>query len=513
MADDYSEIGYSGLKRRGGVVYEEFMRVLEGDKALKIWREMGDNDPIVGASLLGLRMYMRKICWYPCPNKDNKDKEAAKKDADFLQSCIDDMSMPFSQFVSEVLTMLQYGWSFFEVVYKKREGRLTQPSSQYKDGRVGWRKWASRSQDTRSRWEFDSNGGVKGLYQSTGGLIPGYRELYIPIEKALLFRTETTKNNPEGRSCLRNAYRPWWYKKRIEESEAVGIDRDLTGMPKMMVPAEWFTEPKYAAQLAMAQRMVLDVRNDEQGGMVLPSIFDPETKLELVDFELMSSPGTRTIDTGGVIMRKNQEIAISFMADVILLGHEKTGTQALAREKRNMLTESLNAWAQEIASIINKFAVPRLWELNGMDPETAPTLEFEALEDVPMGELADLIAKLSGAGASLFPDDALENRIRRIAGLPDVPEDRIQVRVAEQKEEQDALKAAGLPTLQDQMELAAQAGQIPPGRRSPVQVGGPGGGGPAGPATPAGKPRKPGPGGGNGQKKPGTSESYGARKQ
>ena len=56
MADDFSEIGFSGLKRRGGVVYEEFLRQLEGDKALKIWREMGDNDPIVGASLLGLRM-------------------------------------------------------------------------------------------------------------------------------------------------------------------------------------------------------------------------------------------------------------------------------------------------------------------------------------------------------------------------------------------------------------------------------------------------------------------------
>lgn len=490
MVDDYSEIGFSGLKRRGGVVYEEFLRVLEGDKALKVWREMGDNDPIVGASLLGLRMYMRKIHWYCCPNKDNKNTEEAKKDADFLQSCLDDMSMPFSQFVSEALTMLQYGWSLFEVVYKKREGREAEVPSIHKDGRVGWRKWASRSQDTRSRWEFDRNGGILGFYQKTDGLTVFTKELYIPLQKTLLFRTETTKGNPEGRSCLRNAYRPWWYKKRIEESEAVGIDRDLTGLPKMMVPPEWFTDNKYAAQLAQAQRMVMDIRNDEQGGMVLPSIFDPETKLMLVDFKLESSPGTRTIDVGSVIARKNQEIAMSFMADVILLGHEKIGTQALAREKRNMLTESLNAWAQEIADVVNRYAVPRLWELNGMDPEMAPKLDFEELEDVPLGELGDLISKVAMAGCEMFPDDELENHIRRIAGLPDVDPDRMQKRVDQQKAEQDALKEAGLPTIQDQMQHALDLKAMAPPQ-----------------------PGKSGTNGGDGKPKPKTSESYGARNQ
>ena len=49
---------------------------------------------------------------------------------------------------------------------------------------------------------------------------PDYGLLTIPISKAMLFRTESAKDNPEGRSILRNAYRSWYFKRRIQEIEA-----------------------------------------------------------------------------------------------------------------------------------------------------------------------------------------------------------------------------------------------------------------------------------------------------
>ena len=30
---------------------------------------------------------------------------------------------------------------------------------------------------------------------------------------------------------LRNSYRSWYYKKRLEEFESVGVERDLAGLP------------------------------------------------------------------------------------------------------------------------------------------------------------------------------------------------------------------------------------------------------------------------------------------
>lgn len=52
----------------------------------------------------------------------------------------------------------------------------------------------------------------------------------------MLFRTESVKDNPEGRSILRNAYRSWYFKRRIQEIEAIGIERDLAGLPVIHAP-------------------------------------------------------------------------------------------------------------------------------------------------------------------------------------------------------------------------------------------------------------------------------------
>src|SRR5581483_9309062 len=82
------------------------------------------------------------------------------------------------------------------------------------------------------KWFFDENGQVKGLTQQPwiGQLID------IPIDKLLLFRPSAHKNNPEGRSVLRNAYRSWFFTKRLEEQEAILIER-MNGFPVIYVPS------------------------------------------------------------------------------------------------------------------------------------------------------------------------------------------------------------------------------------------------------------------------------------
>jgi hypothetical protein len=56
----------------------------------------------------------------------------------------------------------------------------------------------------------------------------------IPIEKMLLFRPITHKNNPEGRSILRTAYTSY-YVKRLQELEAILGER-MGGIPIVKVP-------------------------------------------------------------------------------------------------------------------------------------------------------------------------------------------------------------------------------------------------------------------------------------
>ena len=44
-------IGQTGLSHSGGVINEEWLTKLSGDRAIKVYTEMRDNDAIVGSIL------------------------------------------------------------------------------------------------------------------------------------------------------------------------------------------------------------------------------------------------------------------------------------------------------------------------------------------------------------------------------------------------------------------------------------------------------------------------------
>jgi len=287
----------------------------------------------------------------------------------------------------------------------------------FSDGLIGWRKLPIRAQDTLEEWKFDPNGGIRGLIQlsQTEG-----ESVFIPIEKALLFRTTQHKNNPEGRSILRNAYRPWWFKKNIENIRGIGVERDLAGLPIAYVPPR-ILDPKCGAeektQLRQIQDMVTNVRRDEQEGLVLPSLFD-EKGNRLFDFKLLSTGGSRQHNTNDIIKEYDNAIATSVLMDFILLGHEAVGSFALAESKTAGAALAITSWLDSIAEIFNRFAIPRLFEMNGFDTEELPILTHGSLETVDLAKLGTFIQQITAAGAELFPNKNLEDYLKGQAGLP-----------------------------------------------------------------------------------------------
>ena len=53
MADN-KEIGRIGQRRYGGVIYEEFLHELRGKRGIEAYREMSENDDVVGAILFAI---------------------------------------------------------------------------------------------------------------------------------------------------------------------------------------------------------------------------------------------------------------------------------------------------------------------------------------------------------------------------------------------------------------------------------------------------------------------------
>lgn len=467
--------GLTGLNRQAGVgiVDEEFLSELRGKNGVRIYTEMWQNDSIISAMIFAIDMFMRRVKWR---EEAADDSPEAVNNAQFLAECRQDMSHTWPDFISEINSMLPYGWSYFETLYKRRFNKPMKkgadPASKYNDGKIGWRKIEIRSQASFDHWEFDEEGGLAGMWQMAA---PDYKQRFIPIQKSLLFRTASRKNNPEGVSVLRSAYRPWYFKKRIEEIEGVGVERDLAGLPFASVPAEMLSanaSEKQKALLKAITEMVKNVRRDQIEGVIWPTEYDENGHL-LYDFKLMNSGGTRQFSTDQIITRYEQRIAMTVLADFILLGNDSSGSFALGVSKSSMFQSALAAWLDMIEGVFNNFAIPRLFRLNGIT-EKLPRLRHEDVQKPSLADLAVFVSALVGAGAQLFPDVELENHMREVAMLP------LREKTNDDKEKENTLRdtklESDIATAKMTME-AARKGQLPGQQASSVnatgQVAGP----------------------------------------
>ena len=416
--DPLVEVGVTGLEHFGGRIHEEFLPQLHGRRGIQVFKEMRDNDPTVGAMLFAIEMLIRQVEWRVEPASEDPADVAV---AEFVDGCFEDMSATWDDTLSDILSMLTFGFAPLEEVYKFRNGSTRDPAttSKFDDGRVGWRKLPIRAQETIERWIFDDETNeLLGLVQVAR---PSYRPTSIPISKLLLFRPQAHKANPEGRSMLRNAYRPWFFKKRIEEIEGIGVERDLAGLPTALVPPKLLSATATAADRALLssiEKVLRNVRRDEKEGLVFPMARDDSGQLTY-EFKLMSTGGRRQFDTTKIIDRYDRRIAQTMLADFILLGQEgRTGSFALAESKTQLFAVALGGYLDAIAAVFNRFAIPRLLELNTFAFDRAPELQHGDIESVDIDKLGDFIVKLSSAGVFLG-DEATVRHLRMQAGLPE----------------------------------------------------------------------------------------------
>lgn len=411
MSNDSKEIGRVGQRRYGGIFYEEFLSELRGRKGAEVFTEMSNNDETIGAILFAIEMLVRQASWNVEPGGSTaKDREAAE----FVKSCMDDMQQTWIDTISEILSFLTYGWSFHEIVYKRRMGRTkdNRTSSKYDDGLIGWMKLPIRSQETLYQWEYDDQDNLIGMTQMPP---PDFGLITIPMNKAMLFRTRSRKDNPEGRSILRTAYRSWYFKRRIQEIEGIGIERDLAGLPVITTPEGmdiWDKDDEdMNAIRAGLEAMVKNVRRDSTEGLVLPFGYT---------FELTSTGGSRQFDTNSIIARYDTKISQTVLADFIQLGHESVGSFALSSDKTNLFSMAICAFLDIICQTFNSQGIPALIDINGdhfAGVSDYPRLTHGDIEDVDLATMATFIKDMTSIGV-IIPDESLEDYVRQLGKLP-----------------------------------------------------------------------------------------------
>lgn len=428
----FHEMGSSGaLDLSGSVInHDDIPYELVGQQGRRVFAKMGRNST-VAATLFTISKLLSRASWRTYPALPD-DKEAQEY-AEFFESLRGDMVHSWDHFIVNLSTCIQYGWSAFEVVLKRRvhgfkHGRLT---SKYNDGKIGIKDLSFRPQNTLEGWEVDpKSGDLIGMTQNTTGAAGGDRVM-IPIDRLLIFTSGQNGDSPEGRSCLAGAYEDWVYLKVINRAESWGIERELSGLPVMYLPAKLIEDasgenpdPSAVQALNAYQKLVRDVRLNQQSGVILPSDTfrgDDGTISTVPQYQLtlLSNNGQRQLDVNKAAERKQGNIARCILADFLLMGTSgKTGSYALGTTRYDLFATALDGWNEQWAEIMNNQLIPLIAHYNGMKMDKLPKYHAESVKPVEISTLVDTLMNYTYAGGTILPNSSVDKVILSKLGIP-----------------------------------------------------------------------------------------------
>jgi len=391
-----SGIGVRGLKHRTGIVYENWQKEFKTwSRAVKQYLEMRDYY-IVATMLDAVKLPLLKAPFVTEPAEAQTPGDIAA--AQWLHQNMTHMHrQTWNSHAEDMLSSIDFGWANAEIVLEKRN-----------DGRFWLRNVDPRGQETLERWTFDSDrkDEVIEMIQrdpNTNDLIP------IPLSKCVHATFRGRKGNPEGHSILLSLHWPYRMLRDFEVFEAIGVERDVGGMPVAELPEGNITEQDEDD----LEEALKGMRRDENEYLITP----PGVKINPY------GSSSKMYDIGSVIERKKKEILMRMFAQFLMLGMEQVGTQALVRGSQDFFNLAIGAIQESVVEAWNQQLVPYLFSFNYFPGMT----DLPKIVWMPPGkvDIGSLIATLNQAsGAKIFtPTDVDEDHLRELIDWPDLPDE------------------------------------------------------------------------------------------
>lgn len=398
-ASPTTTIGIKGLKNIAGRVNEEYLNLLKSwDKESKIYLEMRD-DVIVGTALDAIKLPLLKaeITVKPAPGNSPGDQAAA----DWLFDCMHSMDkQTWESHTTDMLESIDFGFAIGEITLEKR-----------RDGRLWLKNIDPRGQETLDAaygWGFGT-GPERDTALTFHQRDPDSGELFaIPLSKCVHVAYKGRKGNPQGKSLLRSIYRTWRMCRDLENLEAIGIERDIGGMPIATLP-EGDISDQDEADLREALK---NLRNDDALYLLLPAGLTVEPYGGV----------SKMYDVGSVIERKQKEILGRAFAQFLKLGMDNVGTQALVKGSQDFFMYGLQSVQKFLLEAWNLQLVPYLFRFNQFPGMTSlPELDWNEPGKVDFTSLIN--ALVAAVNANLFtPSDVDEDELRDVMEWPELPE-------------------------------------------------------------------------------------------
>lgn len=387
-------VGSPGTQIFSGYITEEYLNILRSPrKKAEIFDEMRRSDSDVVMCLRAVKDIIIGALYDVDPGEDT---EEAIADRDMIyQMLFCDMENPFSQFIQEAITCIEFGFSVFEETHK-----IIQNHPKF-GTYVTLKNLDFRYQRTIERWNVDENGNLLSVTQIAYGDMSKYVDL--PGQFCHVFSVNKEGKNFDGISYLRGAYGPFIRKKEYMKLNAIGVEKfaiptPVAKVPEQQIKSEGFEKFKQALE---------DFVGHESNYLIIPNDWD----VQLV---------TNTYDPSKVeesINAEGRRIVNAFLANFLLLGSSGSGSWALSTDQSDFFLSGIDYIPKMILNQLNRTLIPRLVQMNRGPREKYPILKHSGIMDKGGKELAEVL-KFLGDSQWLKPDDKSEKFLRTKYGLP-----------------------------------------------------------------------------------------------
>lgn len=385
---------------RGGLIRDVVPSLGTRSQAISIYEEMTNSDSAVDVSLRAAKMPVMGAQYFVEPFDDSPE---ATEIAEFVQfNLLEGSNSPFLNVLEDILRMYEYGFSVIEKVYEEREWSPRRTGANRRKYTM-LRKLAPRPTPTIKEIEYDDNGGPVSIVQSAVQSDGKPKDVKIEIEKLIVFTHNRKGGNLEGKSLLRTAYRPWYFKSNLYNIDGIQKERHGMGFPVVELP------PGYKdADVTAASELVRNIRTNENGGAVLP----PKWILRFLEL-----PG-QPVNVMQSIEHHNGAIMLNTMTQFLLLGLEGSGGgRATSGSQQDMFNKSLRYSANQICDAINLYCVPYLVGYN-FQTDKFPKLRARNLgETKDIQQWASAMANLKAQGLINYTPET-ESWVRAIIDAP-----------------------------------------------------------------------------------------------
>ena len=422
------EMGNLGLRVFNGVTQGELRRELNFPNNLITYKEMQQHST-VNASLTLFETIIGKAEWtFKEPVKATAEE---KEQCRLINEMMQDMEHSWSAFILDALSANSYGFCVNEKVYRRR---YKSNGSLYDDGIIGWKKLPIRSQESIQRFVYSPDGNdIIGVYQNLSRVMDVYgqygarlsSETTIPLVKIMHFRVGRHRGDPFGKSPLRDAYLAWKYLTALEEMEATGVIKDLNGLPVLYMPAQYLqndADPEVAKIRLYYENALRNIQTNEQAAIILPQMFDAETRQPMFKLELLSDAGKKNYDITKIKEWYKNLIMISLSTDILTMGQSQVGSFALGSIKNSLAGSVAMSLASNIADTINRDLIRQTYELNKWDTSRMGFMDFDNLIAIDTEAIASFWQRTASVGL-VEADRAVLNAIRVSAGVDPLPDD------------------------------------------------------------------------------------------